>query len=221
MKQKRKRIMTNEEKRGFEQENETVDENIDEAAKDAQKGNSEASEGISEAQAPGEEKEEQSEEAAPGTEEAEEQKVEDAAAKAEHLVTELTGQLLRLQADFQNYKRRTAEERSSDIEFANKKLAVALLDVIDNFERALGSESSDPQFKGGMELILKQLMAVLEKNHIVPIEAEGKQFDPNFHNAVQMLPSEDKESGTIISVLQKGYTLNGKLIRPAMVIVAQ
>ena len=196
-------MMSNEEKRMAE-EAMSAEEKIDEASEETEAEAAEAEEAVSE-----------------GTETAEEVKVEDVAAKAEQLVTELTGQLLRLQADFQNYKRRTQEDRAGDIEFANKKLATGLLDVIDNFERALGSECADENFKAGMELILKQLMTVLEKNNIRPIEAEGQQFDPKFHNAVQMLPSEDKESGTILQVLQKGYTLNDKLIRPAMVIVAQ
>jgi molecular chaperone GrpE len=197
-----------EEKRDLEEEMKAPEENTEECEKDAQKGAEEPTEASEE----------------PASAEAEDsasEKVEDAQEKAEKLVVELSSQLLRLQADFQNYKRRTQEDRASDIEFANKKLATALLDVIDNFERALGSECTDEKFKEGMELILKQLMTVLEKNNIKPIEAERKQFDPNFHNAVQMLPSEDAESGTVITVLQKGYTLNDKLIRPAMVIVAQ
>ena len=203
--------MSKEEKREFEKEEKKQQEQAE--AEDAPK---EASE-----DAPKEETKDAPKEETKEAEEPEVEKVEDAAEKAEQLVAELRSQMLRLQADFQNYKRRTQEERSSDIEFANKKLAVALLDVIDNFERALGSDCADENFKAGMELILKQFLTVLEKNNIKPLEAEGKQFDPNFHNAVQMIPAEDKESGTIITVLQKGYTLNDKLIRPAMVIVAQ
>ncbi len=201
-------MMSKEEKREFEEAKKAAEEKSEEAEESPKESTEE----------PEEAADEQAKESA---EDSASEKVEDAQEKAEKLVVELSSQLLRLQADFQNYKRRTQEDRASDIEFANKKLATALLDVIDNFERALGAESSDKQFKEGMELILKQLMAVLEKNNIKPIEAEGKQFDPNFHNAVQMLPAEDKESGTIITVLQKGYTLNDKLIRPAMVIVAQ
>ena len=135
-------------------------------------------------------------------------------------------QYLRLAADFQNYRRRTEKEKSDIYAFANEKFATELLEVIDNFERAMAAKDPDAddkfdKFAEGMELILKQLKGVLDKNHITEIEAEGKPFDPNFHNAVLTEAAEDAESGTVTKVLQKGYQLNGKVIRPSMVAVAQ
>ena len=128
----------------------------------------------------------------------------------------------RLYAEFQNFRRRTEKEKSDIYAFANEKFAMGLLEVIDNFERAMehGSEA-DPKFAEGMQLILKQLQSVLEKNNVEEIEALDKPFDPNYHNAVMTEASETAESGTVTKVLQKGYMLNKKVIRPSMVAVAQ
>jgi molecular chaperone GrpE len=130
---------------------------------------------------------------------------------------------MRLMADFQNFKRRTEKEKSDIYAYANEKFALDLLDVIDNFERALihQDDCKDEKMKEGMELIFKQLQSVLEKNKIVEINALGEDFDPNVHNAVMTSPSEEFESGKVCNVFQKGYKLNNKVIRPAMVIVAE
>ena len=130
---------------------------------------------------------------------------------------------LRLAADFQNFKRRTEKEKSDIYAYANEKFALDLLDVIDNFERALvhQNDCKDEKMKEGMELIFKQLQCVLEKNKIAEIPALGEDFDPNVHNAVMTNASEDYESGKVSAVLQKGYKLNNKVIRPAMVMVAE
>ena len=130
---------------------------------------------------------------------------------------------LRLAADFQNFKRRTEKEKSDIYAYANEKFALDLLDVIDNFERALvhQDDCKDEKMKEGMELIFKQLQGVLEKNKITEIPALGEDFDPNVHNAVMTNASEDYESGKVSAVLQKGYKLNNKVIRPAMVMVAE
>ena len=94
---------------------------------------------------------------------------------------------------------------------------MGLLEVIDNFERALDHESTDKAYAEGMELILKQLIEVLKKSGIEEIKTLGEEFDPNFHNAVMMEDNPDFESGKVTEVLQKGYTLNSKVIRPSMV----
>ena len=91
------------------------------------------------------------------------------------------------------------------------------MEVIDNFERALDHESTDKAYAEGMELILKQLIEVLKKSGIEEIKTLGEEFDPNFHNAVMMEDNPDFESGKVTEVLQKGYTLNSKVIRPSMV----
>ncbi len=130
---------------------------------------------------------------------------------------------LRLAADFQNYKRRAEKEKADIYVFANEKIALDIIEVMDNFERALkhSDECVDKQFAEGIDMIYKQLKSVLDKNNVVEIEAEGKDFDPNFHNAVMAEENPDFESGKVIQVLQKGYTLNDRVIRPSMVRVAQ
>ena len=132
----------------------------------------------------------------------------------------LNTKYLRLMADFQNYKRRTEKEKSDIYAFANEKIVSELLNVIDNFERALDAGNEGDSFVEGMNLIFKQLQGVLEKAGVVEIEALGREFDPNFHHAVMTEDSEEYESGKITAVLQKGYLLNDKVIRPSMVKVA-
>ena len=130
---------------------------------------------------------------------------------------------LRLAADFQNFRRRVEKEKSDIYAYANEKIALDIIDVMDNFERALqhSKECADKQFVEGIGKIYKQLKSVLDKNNIVEIKAEGEDFDPNFHNAVTSEENSDFESGKVIQALQKGYTLNDKVIRPSMVRVAQ
>jgi molecular chaperone GrpE len=127
---------------------------------------------------------------------------------------------MRLMADFQNFKRRTEKEKSDIYAFANEKIVSELLNVIDNFERALALGQEGDSFVEGMSLIFKQLQGVLEKAGVKEIEALGQEFDPNFHNAVMMEDTDEFESGKVSCVLQKGYTLNNKVIRPSMVKVA-
>ncbi len=144
-------------------------------------------------------------------------KIKEKEKELEDLQTKLT----RLQADFQNYKRRTENDKAVSIKYGIESIAVDILPVLDNFQRALSTcEDKEDLFYSGVAMIEKQFIESLEKNNIVEIEALGKEFDPNFHHAVSTLESEE-EKGTIIEVLQKGYMLNEKVIRPAMVIVSQ
>ena len=123
---------------------------------------------------------------------------------------------LRLLAEFQNYKKRTEKEKSELYSYANEKIMTELLEVMDNFERALEQGESDG-FKEGMELIFNQLENVLSKAGLAEIAALGEDFDPNVHNAVMTEETDEYESGKVSGVMQKGYTLNGKVIRPSMV----
>ncbi|MBR5516497.1 MAG: nucleotide exchange factor GrpE [Firmicutes bacterium] len=132
----------------------------------------------------------------------------------------LNERYLRLMADFQNFKRRTEKEKSDIYAFANEKIISELLNVIDNFERALPAGDAEDNFYKGMEMILKQLLGVIEKAGASEIKALGEDFDPNFHNAIMMEDSVEYESGKVSGVLQKGYILNNKVIRPSMVKVA-
>ncbi|MBQ0079265.1 MAG: nucleotide exchange factor GrpE [Eubacterium sp.] len=164
----------------------------------------EAGEGAAEQTA--EEQEAQAEETSKPAEEVKEEPKEDESVR-----------YMRLMADFQNYKKRVEKEKTDLYQYANEKIAGDLLGVVDNFERALAQETADAAFKEGMELIFKQLCDVFEKSGIAEINALGEDFDPNFHNAVMTEDTDEYESGKVSGVLQKGYTLNGKVIRPAMV----
>ena len=117
---------------------------------------------------------------------------------------------LRLMADFQNFKRRVEKEKSDIYAYANEKLVSQLLDVIDNFERALLHEEADDSYVEGMKMIFKQLTGVLEKAGLEEINALGEDFDPNFHNAVMTEDNDDYDSGKVTEVMQKGYLLNKK-----------
>lgn len=132
----------------------------------------------------------------------------------------LNTKYMRLMADFQNFKRRTEKEKSDIYAFANEKIVKELLDVIDNFERALAAGNDGDKFLEGMEMILKQLLSVLERAGVSEIKCLGEDFDPNFHNAVMTEDSTEYESGKVTEVLQKGYILNSRVVRPAMVKVA-
>ena len=156
-------------------------------------------------------------EAAGAGEKAEEPKAEDAKKQED-----LQMQYMRLAADFQNFRKRTEKERADIYAFACEGFASDLLNVMDNFERAMEAAPEDDKFAEGMGLIFKQLQDVLKKNKVEEIAAQDAAFDPNFHNAVMTEPApEGEEGGKVTKVLQKGYTLNGKVIRPSMVAVSQ
>ena len=135
---------------------------------------------------------------------------------------ELNTRYLRLAADFQNYKKRVEKEKGDIYAYANEKIVVELLDVIDNFERALEhSKDNNESFAEGMNMIFKQFKGVLEKSGVEEMDAIGVEFDPNIHHAVMTENSVEYKSGEVTQVLQKGYILNKKVIRPAMVKVAE
>ena len=127
---------------------------------------------------------------------------------------------MRLMAEFQNFKRRAAKEKSDIHAFANERIVGDLLPVLDNFERALETETDDIEaYSKGMQLIFEQLKTALEKAGLKEIDALGLDFDPNVHNAVMTDNTEEYENDKISKVLQKGYKLNDKVIRPSMVAV--
>lgn len=130
---------------------------------------------------------------------------------------------VRLMAEFQNYKKRVTKEKSDIREYATEKLITELLSVLDNFERALEANVEDDPaaYAKGMELIFTQMKTELEKNGLAEVEAEGQDFDPSKHNAVMTEENDELESGKVSKVLQKGYALNDKVIRPSMVAVTK
>jgi molecular chaperone GrpE len=130
---------------------------------------------------------------------------------------------LRLHAEFDNFRRRTAREKQDIIESANAGLMERLTEVLDNFERAFSDEhkSDDLEtFQKGMVLIQGQLQDILKNSGLEVVDPQGELFDPNFHEAFMQQPSDDVEEGHVISVFQKGYTLKGTIVRTAKVIVS-
>jgi molecular chaperone GrpE len=130
--------------------------------------------------------------------------------------------LLRLAADFENYKKRAARERDEYVKLANERLLKELLPIVDDLERALGAaeQHEEAQLEEGVRLVHRSLAQLLERNGVAEIPADGK-FDPHVHEALLAQPAEGKEQGDVIDVLQKGYKLGDRVVRPARVIVAE
>ena len=134
---------------------------------------------------------------------------------------QMQDQLLRLQADFENARKRWRSEQSQIQERANADVLRELLEITDDFQRALSAKTSDPnQLIAGVEMIARRLEGFLKSYGIAPIEAEGKLFDPVLHEAVAHDVSESVPDGTVLSELRKGYTMNGRVLRTAVVKVA-
>ena len=144
-------------------------------------------------------------------------------AEVESLKKELADEkekYLRLDAEYYNYRTRSIKEKQEAYDNALCKTVTEVLSVIDNFERAANAECSDENFKKGVDMIFKQYLAILEKLGVSEIPAQGQPFDPNLHNAVSSCEDENLGENTVAAVLQKGYTLGKKVIRHAMVTVA-
>ena len=160
---------------------------------------------------------------APAEQEAVEEKDELTLAKEEieglkTQVQEKEERALRLQADFENFRRRAAKEKEELSAVVTQGILKDMLPLLDNFERAMAAEAKDiDSFKQGVEMIFKQFGEVLVKNGLEHIEVEGQKFDPNFHQAVMRVENPDLEDETIAQELQKGYMVKGRVIRPSMV----
>jgi molecular chaperone GrpE len=133
---------------------------------------------------------------------------------------DLMDRLLRRQAEFDNFRRRAERERSDILEFAHTESVRAILPILDDFERALKTETADKEYARGMELIYQRLAEALKKLGLEPISAKGQKFDPHVHHAVDMVESDEVEDHTILDEYQQGYNFRGRLLRPAMVKVA-
>ena len=133
----------------------------------------------------------------------------------------LLDRLARAQAEFDNARKRAAKEQQDFRDFAMVDAIKLLLPVVDNFERALQSKSELAEFRAGVELIYKQLRDVLGKLGVQPIEAKGQQFDPHFHEAIEMVETSDAADHEVLEEWQRGYKFKDRLLRPAMVKVAK
>lgn len=141
--------------------------------------------------------------------------------EAEAKIIEYKDGWARSQADFQNYKKRM--ERDNELMYANMKgdIIKKVLPVLDDLERALQNRPADDAWANGVELIVRKFQTILENENLKRIEAKGAAFDPNFHEAISHEPSDEVESGYVIEVVQNGYMLGERVIRPALVRVAQ
>ncbi|MEM6581718.1 MAG: nucleotide exchange factor GrpE [Pseudomonadota bacterium] len=133
---------------------------------------------------------------------------------------------LRAQAEAQNVKRRAEQDMEKARKFALEQFSKDLLAVVDNMERGLEAAAGQEgeavkSISEGVELTLKSLLDVLKKHQVEPVDPQGEPFDPNLHQAMSMVENPDVEPNSVIAVMQKGYTLNGRLLRPAMVMVSK
>lgn len=133
---------------------------------------------------------------------------------------DMQDRLLRRQAEFENFRRRTERDRSDFLQYAGTEIVREILPIADDFERALKIPSADSEYRKGIELIYQRLLDVLTKVGLEPIEAAGKMFDPNLHQAVDRQETADVDDHTILEEYQRGYNFKGKLLRPSMVKVA-
>ena len=165
-------------------------------------------------------REETAEGSSEGTEEPE-NGADDPVKRAEKLEADLAekdAQMLRLRADFDNFRRRSAKEREELAAVVTQGILTDMLPLLDNFERALLAEGSDlDSFRAGVSMIYKQMTEALAKNGLEVIDTKDKKFDPNFHQAVMRVQDPEKEDDTIEQELQKGYMVKGRVIRPSMV----
>lgn len=208
---------------------EMVKEAVEEAKKNAQE--TEEAEAETEEKAEEETEEKEAEETEAKTEESEEDKKSEKKLfgkknkkdKKDEKIEELTDRLTRQMAEFDNFRKRTDKEKSQMYEVGAKDIIEKILPVVDNFERGLDAvkeEDKEDPFVQGMEKVYKHLMTTLEEIEVKPIEAVGKEFDPNFHNAVMHVDDENFGENTVAEEFQKGYTYRDSIVRHSMVKVA-
>ena len=139
-------------------------------------------------------------------------------------IAELEDKVMRQMAEFENFRKRTEKEKQAMFETGARSVIEKILPVVDTFERGFATVEPDDQedaFVGGMRMVYKQMMTELENISVKPIEAVGKEFDPNFHNAVMQVASEEYESGIVAQEFIKGYTYRDNVVRHSMVAVAE
>lgn len=149
----------------------------------------------------------------------------DALEAANKDIADLKDQMLRMQAEMQNVRRRAEADVEKAHKFGLEKFAVEMLTVVDNLERALAAATADDEatqsIREGVEMTLSGLLASLAKFSVEAVDPQGETFNPELHQAMTMVESADAEPNTVINVMQKGYVLHGRLLRPAMVVVSK
>jgi molecular chaperone GrpE len=163
----------------------------------------------------------EAEETAANTEAAPEAAVEPEVEAAEPGAGELKDQLMRLAADFENFKKRTRREKEDIRKFANEQLLKDVLPALDNLNRALAHvEDRENPLVQGIEMVAKQFLGILDGYGVTAVNSKGKAFDPAVHDAMGQMPTDEYEPGCIADEFEKGYLIHGRLLRPAKVIVA-
>ncbi len=169
-------------------------------------------------------KEEKPEEAVPDEEKKEEKPKKKSGKKKDkrdEQIEELQDRVKRQLAEFENFRTRSEKEKTQMYDMGAKSIVEKILPVVDNFERGLADEKEGDPFYDGMKMVYKQLMTSLEQAGVTPIEALGQEFNPDFHNAVMQVESEEYESGVVAQELQKGYMYRDTVVRHSMVAVVQ
>ncbi len=153
------------------------------------------------------------------------EKIETRLEKAEEEAKNNYDRMLRVSAEFENYKKRATRDMSEFRKYANESLIKELLTVVDNMERAITSAENDENagnaLIAGVDLTIKEILKIFEKYNVKPIESIDRPFDPVFHQAVMQEENDDKPENTVLSELQKGYMIHDRLLRPAMVVVSK
>ena len=129
---------------------------------------------------------------------------------------------MRTLAEFENFRRNAQKDKQDWLKYANEKIILEVCDVLDNFERALSSEINEANYNSyvkGVEMIFQQLNSVLKKNNVIKIESLGKEFDPNYHEALSSIPAPEPEN-TVVAIIQNGYMIGEKVIRASRVAVS-
>jgi len=128
--------------------------------------------------------------------------------------------LLRRQAEFDNFRKRTERERSEYLQYAGMEMVKDLLPILDDFERALKSDCGSPEYAKGVEMIYSRMSETLKKLGLEPVDAVGKPFDPHLHQAIERVETDEAEDNIVLGEFQRGYYFKGKLLRPSMVRVS-
>jgi len=142
--------------------------------------------------------------------------------EAQAEIDELNSRLLRLIAEYDNFRKRAQRDKDEARQFANQNLIEKQIPILDNFEMALAAaQAADPAIRDGVQMIYDQFLSVLKEAGVEPIDAVGEKFDPYFHEAISQQETVEAEEGTVLQQVQRGYQLNDRLVRPARVVVAK
>ncbi len=214
--------MSKETKKKVSDENFDTKESVEEEEKDSSKGeksdDSKDSKDVKEDS--GESNEDSREDSSVDNKKSSKKEKKEKKSKHQAIIDDLNDKVMRQMAEFENFRKRTEKEKGQMYDMGAKSILEKILPVVDNFERGLDSAPEGDSFADGMKMIYKQLMTSLEDAGVKEIEAEGEEFNPDYHNAVMHVEDEELGENVVVEVLQKGYMYNDTVLRHAMVKVA-